>query len=64
MNIEYVLDHKTDDVRKEIFLQPVPQEHLLKRSGEKQPGILLNILIIGIDSPCHANAKRTLPKSV
>lgn len=46
----------------EIFLQPVPHQHLLKREAQKKPGIALNILILGIDSLAHANAQRKLPK--
>ncbi|XP_028406249.1 uncharacterized protein LOC114528742 [Dendronephthya gigantea] len=63
IEVEYLLGNQTDDVHKEIFIQPVPHEHLLKRRAEKQPGIPLNILIIGIDSLSHANAKRSLPKA-
>ena len=46
---------------KEAFFQPVPHEHLVKRFGIKKPGIPLNVLIIGIDSLSHANARRQLP---
>lgn len=44
-------------------MQPVPHEHLLKRTGEKKPGIPLNILIIVFDSLSHANAQRKLPRA-
>ncbi len=60
IQVEYFL--KSQNRVKEMFLQPVPHEHLLKRSAENQPGIPLNILIIGIDSLSHSNARRKLPK--
>lgn len=61
IEVDYLL--KNGQHAKEIFLQPVPHEHLLKRSGQKKPGIPLNILIVGIDSLSHANARRKLPKA-
>ncbi|XP_028412791.1 uncharacterized protein LOC114535693 isoform X1 [Dendronephthya gigantea] len=59
IEVEYLLKNKKNV--KEIFLQPVPHEHLVKRKAEKQPGIPLNILIIGVDSLSHANTQRRLP---
>ena len=59
IQVEYFF--KNEKRTKEIFLQPVPHEHLLKRNAKKQPGIPLNILIIGIDSLSHSNARRKLP---
>ena len=47
---------------REFWLQPVPHDHLLKRTAKKPPGLPLNILIVGMDSLSHANAKRKLPK--
>ena len=58
IEVEYLL--KSGKRVKEIFLQPVPHEHLLSRTAQRKPGIPLNILIIGIDSLSHANARRTL----
>ena len=60
IQVEYFL--KSENRVKEMFLQPVPHKHLLKRIAENQPGIPLNILIIGIDSLSHSNAKRKLPE--
>ncbi|XP_028399834.1 uncharacterized protein LOC114523171 [Dendronephthya gigantea] len=47
---------------RELWLQPVPHEHLLKSKGNKVPGLPLNILIVGIDSLSHAHTQRKLPK--
>jgi hypothetical protein len=60
IEVEYFLKNKTRV--KEIFLQPVPHEHLLKKNAQKQPGIPLNILIIGVDSLSLSNTKRKLSK--
>ena len=35
---------------------------MLSRTAQRKPGILLNILIIGIDSLSHASARQKLPK--
>ena len=61
IEVEYLVQNENNHF-KEIFIQPVPHEHLLNRGAENPPGIPLNILIIGIDSLSHANARRTLPK--
>ena len=61
IEVEYSL--KDGKMVKEMFLQPVPHEHLLKRTAQREPGIPLNILIVGIDSLSHANTKRKLPKA-
>ena len=54
---------RDDSVVKEFFLQVVPRDNLVKRKPLKRaPGIPLNILIIGVDSLSHANAKRKLPR--
>ena len=46
---------------RELWLQPVPYQHLVQRKANKAPGLPLNILIVGIDSLSHANAQRKLP---
>ena len=60
IEVEYLL--KNGKKVKEIFLQPVQHEHLLRRTAQRKPGIPLNILIISIDSLSHANAIRMLPE--
>ena len=63
IEVEYQLEGGKTLRDKEIFIQPVPHEHLLKRSAQVKPGIPLNILILGIDSMSHANAIRKLPRA-
>ena len=60
IEVEYLL--KNGEKVKEIFLQPVQHEHLLRRTAQREPGIPLNILIICIDSLSHANTIRKLPE--
>ncbi len=62
IEVQYQLEGGKTPQDKEIFIQPVPHEHLLKRSAQTKPGIPLNILIVGVDSMSHANAKRKLPR--
>ena len=53
---------KSGRVLREFWLQPVPNDHLIKHKAKRPPGLPLNILIVGIDSLSHAHAQRKLPK--
>ena len=53
---------KNGRILREFWLQPVPHEHLLKRTAKRPPGLPLNVLVVGMDSLSHANAQRKLPK--
>ena len=59
IEVDFVLDNNKH-VR-ELFLHAVPHENLLKREAKAEPGIPLNILIIGLDSVSHGSAQRKLP---
>ena len=55
---------KNGDLKKDFFLQVATENNKYDTKSSKQPGIPLNILVLGIDSLSYANAIRKLPDVV
>ena len=57
----YVEIHNTDDaVQKEFYMEIIPKEKVLHRVPQTEPGIPLNVMMVGLDSTSHAHFQRKL----
>jgi hypothetical protein len=57
----YVEIEKTDnDIQKEFHAEIIPRKEVLQRVPKAQPGIPLNVMMVGLDSTSHAHFQRKL----
>ena len=59
--IEVFYTLKNNASVKDYLYQVMRRPSLVTREARKKPGIPLNILIIGMDSLSHGNARRSMP---
>jgi hypothetical protein len=57
----YVKIEKTDSsIQKEFHMEIIPREEVQNRVPKAQPGIPLNVMMVGLDSTSHAHFQRKL----